>query len=97
MARRRILGDSVYEIRFLTMSLENFVKYVSPTGILTATEILSISQKLYGLDVAGLKWKEHKKRQPCFVSFSRFDPANVSENNNKLNIWNFRCSYSGCQ
>ena len=58
-ARRRILGDSVYEIRFLTMSLENFVKYVSPTGILTATEILSISQKLCGLDVAGLKWKEH--------------------------------------
>ena len=86
-ARRRILGDSVYEIRFLTMSLENFVKYVSPTGILTATEILSISQKLCGLDVAGLKWKEHKKRQPCFVSFSRFDPANVCENSR--NNWGY--------
>jgi hypothetical protein len=84
-ARRRILGDSVYEIPFLAMSQENLVKYVSPTGILTATEILSISHKLCGLDVAGLKWKEHKKRQPCFVSFSRFDP----ENNNKLNIWNY--------
>ena len=80
-ARRRILGDSVYEIRFLTMSLENLVKYVSPTGILTDTEIVSISQKLYGLDVAGLKWKEHshRKRQPCIrVSFSRFDPGNTS-------------------
>jgi hypothetical protein len=75
-ARRRILGDSVYEIRFLAMSLENLVKYVSPTGILTDTEILSISQKLCGLDVACLKWKEHKKRQPCIVSFSRFDPSN---------------------
>ena len=84
-ARRRILGDSVYEIPFLAMSQENLVKYVSPTGILTDTEIVSISQKLCGLDVAGLKWKEHKKRQPCFVSFSRFDP----ENNNKLNIWNY--------
>ena len=88
-ARRRILGDSVYKIPFLAMSEENFVKYVSPTGILTDTEIVSISQKLHGLDVAGLKWKEHKKRQPCFVSFSRFDPANVRENNSKLNIWNY--------
>jgi hypothetical protein len=88
-ARRRILGDCVYEIPFLAMSEENFVKYISPTGILTDTEIVSISQKLHGLDVAGLKWKEHKKRQPCFVSFSRFDPGNVSENNKKLNIWNY--------
>ena len=78
-ARRRIVGDSVYEIPFLAMSQENFVKYVSPTGILTDTELVSISQKLCGLDVAGLKWKEHKKRQPCIVSFSRFDPANVSD------------------
>jgi hypothetical protein len=79
-ARRRILGDSVYEIPFLAMSQEDLVKHVSATGILTATEILSISQKLYGLDVAGLKWKEHRKRQPCIVSFSRFDFANVSGN-----------------
>ena len=79
-ARRRILGDSVYEIPFLAMSQENLVKYVSPTGILTDTEIVSISQKLCGLDVAGLKWKEHTKRQPCIVSFSRFDLANVSGN-----------------
>ena len=85
-ARRRILGDIVYEIPFVSMSQENLIKYVSPTGILTATEILSISQKLYGLDVAGLKWKEHRKTQPCFVSFSRFDLANV---NNSKNGWNY--------
>ena len=76
-ARRRILGDSVYEIPFLAMSLENIVKYVSRTGILTDTEIVSISQKFCGLDVAGLKWKEYIKRQPCFETFSRFDPANI--------------------
>ncbi len=69
-ARRRVLGDSVYEIRFLTMPLENFVKYVSPSGILTDTEVVSITQKLHGLDVAGLKWKEDKKRQPRILSFS---------------------------
>jgi hypothetical protein len=88
-ARRRILGDSVYEIPFLAMSQESFVKYVSPTGILTDTEIVSISQKLYGLDVAGLKWKEHshRKRQPCIrVSFSRFDIAITRKN---LCNWNY--------
>ncbi len=73
-ARRRVLGDSVYEIRFLAMSQEDFAKYVSPTGMLTDTEIVSIFQKFNGLDVAGLKWK-HGKRQPCIRSFSRFDPA----------------------
>ena len=74
-ARRRVLGDSVYEIRFLAMSVENLVRYVSPTGILTDAEVLSISQKLCGLDVTGLKWKENRQ---SIVSFSRFDSASVS-------------------
>ena len=78
MARRRVLGNSVYEIRFLEMSQEDFMKYVSSTEILTEKEVISISQKLNGLDVAGLKWNEQKKRQPCIVlSFSRFDFADV--------------------
>ena len=77
-ARRRVLGDSVYEISFLEMSLEDFTKYVSSTGILTETEIISIFQKFGGLDVADLKWKEQKKRRSCIVSFSRFDVADLS-------------------
>ena len=77
-ARRRILGDSVYEISFLEISLEDFTKYVSSTGILTETELVAIFQKFGGLDVAGLKWKEQKKRRPHIVSFSRFDSAKAS-------------------
>ena len=72
-AKRRVLGDSVYEIYFLAMSLENFVKFVSPSGILAETEIVSITQKLSGIDVAGLKWKEKKKRKQRILSFTRFD------------------------
>ena len=83
-ARRRVLGDSVYEIPFLTMSQENLMKYVSPTGILTDTEIVSICQKLSGLDVAGLKWKGNKKRQQRVVSFRRFDRGRVRGDS----IWN---------
>ena len=51
-ARRRVLDDSVYDIRFLDMSLEDFTKYVSSTGILTETEIISIFQEFGGLDAA---------------------------------------------
>ena len=63
-ARRRVLGDNVYEIRFLEMSQEDFAKYVSSTEILTEAELVSIFQKFSGLNVAGLKWKEQKKTRP---------------------------------
>ena len=72
-ARRRILGDAVYDIRFLDMSQEDFTKYVSFTGILTETEMVSIFQKFGGSEVADLKWKEQEKRGPLkIVGFSRF-------------------------
>ena len=78
-ARTRVLGDSVYDIRFLQMSQEDFAKYVSSTGILTEAEVISIFQKFSGLDVADLtKWKEQRKRQRTrIVGFSRFDVANA--------------------
>ena len=77
-ARRRILGDSVYDIHFLDMSQEDFTKYVSFTGILTDTEMVSIFQKFSGSDVADLKWKEQGPRRPSkIVGFSRFQVADA--------------------
>ena len=80
-ARRHILGDSVYEIRFLQMSQENIVKCVSPTEILTDAEIVRILKKINGLDVPDLKWKncEKRKRTPVF-SFRRFDSGKLKKN-----------------
>ena len=80
-ARRRVLGDSVYEIRFLEMSQEDILKDVCKTGILTDTEAICILQNIVGSDVAGLKWKKRGQRQPtCLLSFNRFDQGNVNEN-----------------
>jgi hypothetical protein len=87
-ARRRVLGDNVYELRFLEMSQEDFAKYVSSTGILTEAELVSIFQKFSGLDVAGLKWNKQKKRRPCMVGFSRFDVVNTKQ------AWNYNGSSS---
>ena len=88
-ARRRILGDTVYEIRFLAMSHENILKDVSPTEILTDAENIRILKKLAGLDVADLKWKERGQRQPApLLSFTRFDSGNVKVNGN-TSSWNY--------
>ncbi|CAB4021429.1 BTB POZ domain-containing 6-like [Paramuricea clavata] len=77
-ARRRVLGDNVYEIRFLEFSQEDFAKYVPPIGILTETEIISIFRAFNGVDVAGLKWKDQGKRRPRTIGFSRFELAGVT-------------------
>ena len=74
--RRRILGDSVYDIYFLNMLHEDFTKYVSSTGILTDVEVISIFQHFGGLDVADLKWKKGRKRRYDMVGCSRFDVTN---------------------
>ena len=80
-ARRRVLGDSVYEIRFLAMSHEDILKDVCMTGILTDTEAICILRKVVGSDVAGLKWKKRGQRRPGpLLSFNRFDRGNVNAN-----------------
>ena len=80
-ARRRILDDAVNDIHFLEMSLEDFTKYVSSTGILTEAEMVSIFQKFGGLHVADLRWKNKGPRGPSApapktVAFSRFEVGN---------------------
>ena len=79
MARRRVLGGSLYEIRFLEMSQKDFAGFVLHTGILTDAEIVTFFKKFSGIDVVDFKWMDYgKKRYPPIVSCSRFEPANVS-------------------
>ena len=79
MARRRILGDSVYEIRFLEMSEKDFATFASSAGILTDVEVVAIFQKFNALDVADLKWENQgKRRLPESVDFTRFNLVNVA-------------------
>ena len=78
MARRRVLGDSLYEIRFLEMSEQDFATSVSPTGILTDTEVVTMFQKFNGLDVTGFKWEEQGERgHSRLIGFSRFEVNDI--------------------
>ena len=88
MARRRVLGDSVYEIRFLEMSEKDFATITSASEILTDAEVVSIFRKFNGLDAVGFKWKDHrKKRRKSIVSYSRFEPVYASKDNSRR--WNY--------
>ena len=88
-ARRRVLGDGVHEIRFLEMSHEDIIRDVCKTGILTDSEAICILQKVVGSDVAGLKWKKRRQRQPApLLSFNRFDHGNVNANN--IVCWSYK-------
>ena len=78
IARRRVLGDSVYEIRFLEMSREDFATNVSTTGILTDAELVTMFQKFNGLDVAVLEWKNQGERvRTRMFGFSRFEVNDI--------------------
>ena len=81
IARRRVLGDSLYEIRFLAMSEQDFATYATSSGLLTYVEIVAIFQKFNGLHMPNLKWKNHGKRQlprlQALVGISRFALASI--------------------
>ena len=80
-SRKRVLGDSVYDIYLLEMSLEDFAKYVSSAGIiteiLTETAVISVFCTFSGMDVPDLKWKKERRRQLNVVGCCRFDVSNL--------------------
>ena len=76
--RRAVIGNALYEIRFLSMSQQDFAHNVSSSGLLTAEELVPIYDKLNGLDQGLLRWKPPKTRAPL-KGFKRFNLADVKK------------------
>lgn len=55
--KRSVIGDAIYELRFLGMEEDLFAKHVATCGLLTAEEIVSIYNKFNGIESPDLKWK----------------------------------------
>lgn len=53
--KRKILGDSVYKIRFLVMEQHEFIETVA-SELLTYVEIIAIVRAMRGDQVPDLKW-----------------------------------------
>ena len=59
--KRAILGESVYQIRFSSMTQEEFMQNVSSSGVLTSEEVVSIYDKFNGKEGPLFKWKLPKR------------------------------------
>ena len=55
--RRSVIGDAIYDLRFLDMREDTFAKNVATSGLLTAEETVSIYNKFNGIESPGPKWK----------------------------------------
>ena len=55
--RRSVIGDAVYDLRFIAMKQEEFAKHVSKSGLLTTEELVPIYEKFNKLESPLLKWK----------------------------------------
>ena len=85
--RRSVIGDAVYDLRFIAMNQEEFARYVSKSGLLTTEELVPIYEKFNKLESPLLKWKlpERKKEQT-------FDPRNVMIRLSRFSKQNYSCS-----
>ena len=71
--RRSVIGDAVYDIRFLAMSEKMLSKHVVDSGLLTSEEIKAIQDKITGVDTPGLKWQLGIRKQNYeMLVFKRF-------------------------
>ena len=54
--KRAAIGNAIYQIRFASMTLEEFGQNVSPSGLLTAEEIILFYEKFSGLERTSEIW-----------------------------------------
>ena len=94
--RRAILGDAIYNIRFLAMSKEDFSHHVLPSDLLTTDECIRILKRINGRSADGtLKWTKRDPRPRAgLLSFTRFDLLDREEGwtwsyNDKLDVLAF--------
>ena len=60
--KRSVIGDAIYNLRFLAMSQNEFAQNVAASGLLTAEEMIPIYNKFNGVQSPDLKWTISKKR-----------------------------------
>ena len=75
---RNVIGDAIYEIRFLAMTQEEFAQLVSPTRLLSTAEMVPIYEKFNGIYSPELEWTEATREQEqVTIKCPKFTPARV--------------------
>ena len=72
--QRSIVGEVVYDLRFLAMGQKMFVKHVVNSGLLTSGEIKAIQDKMNAIDIPDIQWQLGVRKQSYeMLVFKRFD------------------------
>ncbi len=76
--RRLVIGDAIYQIRFLAMTQEEFAQQVSPTRLLSTSEMVPIYERFNGIYSPELEWIEATREQKLTtIVCPKFSPAKV--------------------
>ena len=77
--RRLVIGDAIYEIRFLAMTQEEFAQLVSPTRLLSTSEMVPIYERFNGIYSPELEWREatREKLELTVIKCPKFSPTKV--------------------
>ena len=76
--RRNVIGDAIYEIRFLAMTQEEFAQLVSPTRLLSTNEMVPIYERFNGIYSPELEWGEATREQEfTTIKCPKFSPSKV--------------------
>ena len=91
--RRAALGDAVHQIRFLSMSQEEFANNVSTSGLLTDTELVAAFQKFSGMPGSCLACSlpRRKGTSKSCIRFSQHDIMRPTSNR-----WSYSRGYYDC-
>ena len=73
--KRAIMGNAIYQIRFASMTLQEFGQNVSQSGILTPEENVLFFEKFSGVERASEVWNlsERRPRKRTLIKCRRFD------------------------
>ena len=76
--QRYVIGNAIYEIRFLAMTQEEFAQLVSPTRLLSTSEMVPIYERFNGIYSPELEWREATREQKLTtIKCPKFFPARV--------------------
>jgi hypothetical protein len=82
--RRSVIGEAVYDLRFIAINQEEFAKHVSKSGLLIAEELVPIYEKFNKVESPLLKWELPEREKPFKatnkkIRISRFSAFSENE------------------
>jgi BTB/POZ domain-containing protein 3/6 len=89
--RRSVVGEAVYDLRFIGMNQQEFAKHVSKSGLLIAEELVPIYETFSKVESPLLKWKlpEREKTFKASNKIIRISRFSAFSKNESSSSWQY--------